>query len=1356
MMSRTHRLAFQNNPRLACLVAGLAVCLGFQVGAWEGHEWSQWRQATTWEKPASHTDQAGRRDLAPLLGGENSATNMPESLRHWEDRRKQYAGAIQGILGALTNLKRLPVEVRELGSEELEGYTRRHLMIRSEPEDWIPAYLLVPKQLAAPRVPAMLCLHQTVAQGKEEPCGIKGDPELAFAVELVKRGYVCLVPDAIGFGERIPSGKAPYHDSAAFYRKHPGWSFMGKMVWDTGKAIDFLETLPTVDAKRIGSIGHSHGAYETLFAAAFEPRISAAVASCGFTTFRSDPNPERWSHLTALIPQLGFYLPDVASIPFDWQHVLALVAPRHLFVWYATQDTIFPHTDNLDGLLKDVQTVYRLEGAADALSWQAFAGPHKFPQAGREQAYRWLETAFAPKPTAAGSNAPRAKAASAFLPATLVAHAQANARTQDWAAAIRDSLVATAKPWVGLSDDYLWSLMFGNTLRRAWQVWSDGYCPACKKPVPMYEWRADALNQPWKMRCPQCKELFPKNDFLKYYQSGQNAQGLFEPQRADRSLIFNVEHPSPSDPLHGFGVDDGEGYVADGHRWRFINAYLIYGQWKQGIVDGIRCLAAAHVATGDPAYAHKAGILLDRVADFYPTFDFGKEGVMYEGAPRSGYVSTWHDACAEVQQMVLAYDEVFEGLASDRELVTFLAAKARQCGLANPKGSFADIQRNIEQRIFQDTLDNRPKIESNYPTTDAAIAMLHTVLGWPGNRAEVLALLDGIIGKATLVDGLTGEKGLAGYAVIAPHAVASLLGRYARTDPNFIREALARHPRLHDMFRFHLDTWCLGQYYPRSGDTGAFAARTPQYVGLPFTQNPGVDPSSYAFLWELYRATGDKDFVRLIHNANSGSVQGLPYDLFAADPAGFQAQVAKVVTEDGADFKLGSVNKTEWGMAILRSGEGTNARAAWLDYDSGERHGHADGLTIGLFAKGLDLLPDFGYPPVQYGGWAAPRAVWYTQTAAHNTVAVDGKNHRAGSGKTTLWFEGSRSGSSPRIETRHEPLTRPEGTLSPSEGERDGVRGPSMEPTFMGSQFRVVRASAAKLIGGRQFERTLALVDISPANSYVVDVLRVSAGREHTRSLHGGFGRLTTTGLSLAATNEARYGEVMRNFQRDPQATPGWTADWAIDDHLHYLANPADIHLRCTDLTRGAEVETAEAWVSVSQYGGTADAWIPSVLVRRRTDQPPLASTFVGVLEPYEGKPKVHAARRLDLRDAEGKPCADGYVAIETQLADGRRDLFISADLENSAGVSAAVAETESGARFEGDLCLVRLDQSKRPKRVLFCRGKSLRIGDLVVEAKDSQASFEVDLDRPESPVVAGPVEAVASIQVGGVRLWPK
>ena len=83
---------------------------------------------------------------------------------------------------------------------------------------------------------------------------------------------------------------------------------------------------------------------------------------------------------------------------------------------------------------------------------------------------------------------------------------------------------------------------------------------------------------------------------------------------------------------------------------------------------------------------------------------------------------------------------------------------------------------------------------------------MHTVLDWPANREQVMGLLDAIVRKATAVDGVTGEKGIAGYSVIGPRDVAELLGRYARSDPGFIREAVRRHPRLHAMFRFHLDT----------------------------------------------------------------------------------------------------------------------------------------------------------------------------------------------------------------------------------------------------------------------------------------------------------------------------------------------------------------------------------------------------------------------------------------------------------------------------------------------------------------------------------------------------------------------
>jgi len=1296
------------------------------VGAWEGHDWNRWREVTTWQKPPLTTEQQGRVDLVPLLGPNGSATDPSVRLPEWGLRRDGIQSTISAILGSPTGLTKPPVEVVDLGTENLDGYTRRHLKIRAEADDWIPAYLLVPKSLPAARVPAMLCLHQTVAQGKDEPCGIRGSPEMAFAVELVRRGFVCLAPDVIGFGERIPAGKQPYHDSLTFYRRHPGWSFFGKMIWDVGRMIDFLETVPQVDAKRIGSIGHSHGAYGTLFATAFEPRIAAAVASCGFTTFRADPHPNRWSHLTALLPQLGFYLPEVASIPFDWQHVLSLAAPRRLFVWYTARDTIFPNTENLEGLLKDLQSVYRAQGAEGNLAWEGFEGPHVFPSTAREKAYRWLEEGFG---FGAGSRAERApgvpstnspaashKSASVFFPSARVMRAQANAQAHVWAAAIRDPLVAAAKPWLERSDEELWGLMFGNSLRRAWQVWSDGHCPACLKPVPMYEWMADALNHPWKMRCPQCRELFPKNDFQAFYRSGLNREGLFDPARADRSLLFHADHRDAADPLHRFGVDDGDGYVDGAKRWRFINAYLIFGQWKQAIVSGIRNLAAAYVATGDRRYAHKAGVLLDRVADVYPTFDFGKEGVMYEGPPRSGYVSTWHDACVEVLDLALAYDAVFEGMAADPTLATFLSAQAEKHGLGVTKKTFAEIQERIEERIFRDTLRNRPKIESNYPATDVTIVTLRTVLDWASQRAEVVALLDAIVAKATAVDGLTGEKGITGYSVIAPHAIAALLGRYARVEAGFLPDMLRRHPRLRAMYRFHLDTWCLEAFYPRTGDTGSFGERTLGYAGLPFTRNPGVQPSSYAFLWELYRATGDVDFVRLIRRSNGGTTDGLPFDLFADDPGGFQREVGDVLKREGADIRLGSVNKAEWGLAILRSGEGAKARAAWLDYDAGERHGHADGMTIGLFAKGLDLLPDFGYPPVQFGGWLAPRAVWYTRTAAHNTVAVDGTNHRAGVGKVTLWLDGK--------------------------------------------DFRVVRASAPQLIGGREFERTLAMIDTSDADSYLIDRIRVEGGREHIRFHHGTFGKLATQGLNSREASETRFGAEVRSFRRDENPVTGWSVDWDVDDHLKQLSAPADVHLRLTDFTPRTAVDTAEAWVAVGLYGGTADAWIPSVLTRRQDEKGPLSSTFVSVLEPYQDASRLGPIRRLSLVHADGSPGTESEVGLEIPLVQrGGRDVWVAAnptglDMGGNAGERGPIlVDPENGLRLEGEMAWVRFSAANEVTRVVLCRARSLRVGKVHVRLKASDASVELDLTRPREPVVAGSPEALEFLEVNGERL---
>src|SRR3990167_2838093 len=95
------------------------------------------------------------------------------------------------------------------------------------------------------------------------------------------------------------------------------------------------------------------------------------------------------------------------------------------------------------------------------------------------------------------------KTASALYPPELIVRARNNAQAHAWAAQARDGMVAAAQPWMQMSDDELWDLMFSNSIKRSWMVWSDGHCPACQQSVPMYEWIADALGHPWKMQCPR-------------------------------------------------------------------------------------------------------------------------------------------------------------------------------------------------------------------------------------------------------------------------------------------------------------------------------------------------------------------------------------------------------------------------------------------------------------------------------------------------------------------------------------------------------------------------------------------------------------------------------------------------------------------------------------------------------------------------------------------------------------------------------------------------------------------------------------------------------------------------------------
>ena len=255
------------------------------------------------------------------------------------------------------------------------------------------------------------------------------------------------------------------------------------------------------------------------------------------------------------------------------------------------------------------------------------------------------------------------------------------------------------------------------------------------------------------------------------------------------------------------------------------------------------------------------------------------------------------------------------------------------------------------------------------------------------------------------------------------------MAQLAITDAARFRAVLAQHPRVHDGVRFFLDTWCLRKFYPSCGDAGAFTQPQQQLAAFTFESyqtsadsavyTPGFGrkflprPSPHALLWALYQATGDVDMVRLSHQANDSADGQLRFGLLADPTPAIQAEYQRVLAEHGTAIQQTSIDKSEWHLAILRSGSGTQERALWLDYDTGRNHHHFDGMNIGLYAFGLDLLPDFGYPPTGYGGHETPEAMWYVHTAAHNTVVVDGKcqpgphwtNKVLAAGQNDLWVQ---------------------------------------------------------------------------------------------------------------------------------------------------------------------------------------------------------------------------------------------------------------------------------------------------------------------------------------------------------------
>lgn len=315
-----------------------------------------------------------------------------QSARQWKHKRAQILQGLQQAMGPLPAPSRLPLDLQVLDSLQTPAYTRLNIRFTVAENERLPAYLYVPRQPGKKKKrAAMLVLHGTGNAGKQLVDGASPLANRAIAKELAERGYVVIAPDYPSFGDL-----KDYDFSTDRYE-----SGTMKAIVNHMRCVDLLQARAEVDPNRIGVAGHSLGGHNAMFVAAFDTRLKAVVASCGWTmmdyydigeaaikTYGGRLGP--WAQDRYMPLLRSKYQLDPARIPFDFHEVIAALAPRPFFSNSPLQDSNFDVAGVRQGIAAASQ-VYSLLKAPDQLQVRYPDAGHDLPQEVRLEAYRFLD-----------------------------------------------------------------------------------------------------------------------------------------------------------------------------------------------------------------------------------------------------------------------------------------------------------------------------------------------------------------------------------------------------------------------------------------------------------------------------------------------------------------------------------------------------------------------------------------------------------------------------------------------------------------------------------------------------------------------------------------------------------------------------------------------------------------------------------------------------------------------------------------------------------------------------------------------------------------------------------------------------
>jgi len=302
------------------------------------------------------------------------------TLEQWQQRAHTIREQVLISSGLWPLPQKTPVCARVFGKIERDGYSIEKVFFQTYPGFFLAGNLYRPARHGLGPFPAILNPHGHFSTGRMTDT--RDNSTAARCIGFARRGMIAFSYDMVGYNDSRFPDAAPDRD---FHQAHVTFgtnrtdqlwsiSLLGLQTWNSIRALDFLESLPDVDAKRLACTGESGGATQVCMLGAVDDRLTAQAPVV----------------MVSHSMQGGCACENAPGLRIEYSNpeIAAAAAPRPQILVAATGDWTRT-TLEVEGPALD--KIYALCGAPERLRCVRFDSGHNYNQTSREAVYGWFD-----------------------------------------------------------------------------------------------------------------------------------------------------------------------------------------------------------------------------------------------------------------------------------------------------------------------------------------------------------------------------------------------------------------------------------------------------------------------------------------------------------------------------------------------------------------------------------------------------------------------------------------------------------------------------------------------------------------------------------------------------------------------------------------------------------------------------------------------------------------------------------------------------------------------------------------------------------------------------------------------------